>query len=166
MNIEVTTQIHVPIADLWRLVADDFTGIQHWASSVVSAVPLTDVESSEDAPVAGRFCAFTPDPDGFGAREVITSYDRADYHLEFDFEPVNAPRALPVRKNQVHIDLRPVDAGTTELRWTATPELKAHGYALYPLLKVGLTRAFKGLVQELKDHAEAGRQNPDLRAAS
>jgi len=31
----------------------------------------------------------------------------------------------------------------------AEPELKAHGYAIYPLLKIGLTKNFTGVLEQM-----------------
>jgi hypothetical protein len=155
MNINVTTRIARPIDDLWALVADDFTGIANWTKSVVSAVELTDAPVAEGAPSAGRLCRFTDDPAGFGAREAITSYDKANWRLEFDFEPVNAPMWPPVKRNHVVITLSELGPKETELRWEASPELKPHGYVLYPVLKMALTKAFRDLLKELKVHAES-----------
>ncbi|MEM6994126.1 MAG: SRPBCC family protein [Myxococcota bacterium] len=156
MKIDVVTQIARPIDEVWALVADDFTSIQRWSASVVTSDVLTDVTPADGSPVSGRYCTFTDDPKGFGAREEITSYDKENHVLKFDVEPMNAPAALPLRKNHVVLTLRALGPSETEVRWVAEPELKAHGYVLYPMLKLGLAKAFRGILGELKKYAEAG----------
>lgn len=154
--MQVTTAIEIarPIDEVWSLVADRFTEIQSWAASVIVSRPLEEAPAT-DAPMAGRFCQFTDDPNGFSARETITGYDRDNYRLDFEVVPVNAPKALPLKKNNVTITLRQVSPSQTEVRWTAVAELKAHGYLLYPMLKIGVTKQFHGLLEELKAYAEA-----------
>ena len=154
MNIEIVTTIARPIEDVWSVVADDFTSIQTWSASVVTSSPLEGLSTIGGAPMAGRVCTFTDDPEGFGAREQITRYDAANHTLEFDVEPLNAPRALPIRRNHVVVTLRRIDAGTTELTWVSQPTLKPHGFLLYPMLKLGLAKSFRGIVGELKAFLE------------
>ena len=70
MKIEIKKRIARPVEEIWNLVADDFTSIQRWSASVITSTAITDRPSAGDAPIGGRYCTFTDDPDGFGAREV------------------------------------------------------------------------------------------------
>lgn len=165
MNIEVTTDINAPIETVWKLLADDFTSIQTWSESVITSNPL-EVTGPSGAPMGGRYCTFTDDPNGFGARETITRYDRNAWTLAFDVEPVNAPKAIPIVRNHVTVTLEQRGANETHLRWTVVPELKSFAYVMYPLVKMGLRKAFKGIIGELKSYAESGRTNaPHMGAA-
>lgn len=165
MKIEVTTDINAPIETVWKLLADDFTSIQTWSESVITSNPL-EVNGPSDAPMAGRYCTFTDDPNGFGARETITAYDRETWTLAFDVEPVNAPKAIPIVRNQVTVTLEQRGPSETHLRWIVVPELKPFAYVMYPLVKMGLRKSFKGIIGELKIYAEAGRASaPNLDAA-
>jgi hypothetical protein len=155
MNVQSTVRVDAPIHTVWGFLAEDFTGIAHWASQVVSARPLDDAPVLPGARVAGRYCAFTDDPDGFGAREQITGFDPENHTLNFDFEPVNGPRALPVLRNHVEVVLRSLPGGMTEVVWTASPELTWFGVLLTPVLKLGLRKSFDGLLRELKTHIES-----------
>ncbi len=157
MKIEIVTRIACPIAEVWKLAAEDFTSVQTWSASVVTSKALPNAADAVDAPMGGRYCTFTDDPEGFGAREMITKFDANNHHLEFDVVPVNAPAAIPLKKNRVVLTLTALGPSETELRWVATPELKPHGYVMYPLVKLGLTKSFRGIVAELKSYAERGR---------
>ena len=160
MKIEAVTQIDRPIEDVWALVADDFTSIQRWSASVFTSDPIEAAEADGSAPVAGRYCTFTEDPKGFGAREVIRKYDKANHRLEFDVVPVNAPAAVPLKQNHVVLTLEALGPSTTRVRWVATPELKAHGYLMYPMVKLGLGKAFRGILKELKEFARVELPRP------
>ena len=162
MEVQAQIRIQRSIDDVWTLFADEFTQIATWSESVVESVPLADSAVATDAPLAGRVCQFTDDPNGFKARETITAYDKANHRLEFDVVPIDAPAALPLRKNVVTVTLWPISETETELRWVATPELKPHGYLLYPAVKAGMTKAFRGLLEEFKRYAEGSQ----MRAAS
>jgi hypothetical protein len=165
MKIEVTTDINAPIDAVWTLLADDFTSIQTWSDSVFTSNPL-EVTGPNGAPVGGRYCTFTDDPDGFAARETITTYDKASWTLAFDVDPVNAPKAIPLVRNHVTVILEQRAPNETRLRWVTEPELKSFAYVMYPLIKIGLRKSFKGIVAELKAFAEGdGAQRPHLGAA-
>jgi len=153
MKITVKTIISRSIDDVWTLVADDFTSIQRWSASVVISEKLARSDVC-DAPSGGRYCTFTDDPQGFGARETITRYDRTAYRLEFEVVPMNAPAALPLKRNYVTISLERLSNGDTELTWVAEPELKVHGYLLYPVLRLGIAKSFGKILSELKAYAE------------
>ncbi len=164
MKIDLKTQISCPIDELWAQVADDFTAIERWSETVITSQALHPDESVSGSPMAGRYCTFTDDPDGFAARETITYYDKHDYVLKFDVVPVHAPKAIPIRKNQVEVTLRAHGPGETELRWVVAPDLKPHGYLLYPMVKLGLSKSFRGILDELKEYAERGRSSAPLDA--
>ena len=154
MRIEAVIQIDRNIDDVWKLAADDFTSIAQWSTSVFTSDPIEDEAADGDAPMAGRYCTFTEDPKGFAARETIRTYDKANHTLEFDVVPVNAPAALPMKKNRVVMTLTALGPSSTEVRWVATPELKPHGYLMYPMVRLALGKAFRGILKELKDYAE------------
>jgi hypothetical protein len=59
--------------------------------------------------------------------------------------------------------VRPLEVqgpNATRANWDATPELKAHCYVLYPLLKMGPGKAFGDILKELKTCAENQVQGP------
>lgn len=163
MKSKTTITIARPIDEVWHLVAEDFTSIARWSESVVTSDPLEPEGALEGATMGGRYCTFTPDPNGFGAKEMITEFDRANFTLRFDVEPVNAPAALPIKANHVTLTLKKVGASQTEVVWIAEPELKFHGYLLYPMLAIGLRKSFQGILEELKTHAE-GQPQPGKQA--
>lgn len=154
MKIDIVTTIARPIDEVWTLAADDFTSVQRWSDSVVTSQALPPVASADGAPMGGRYCTFTDDPDGFGARETITKYDKANYHLEFEVVPTNAPAFVPIKRNYVVLTLRALGPNETEVRWVAVPDLKPHGYLLYPMVKLGLAKSFRGILSEMKNYAE------------
>jgi len=155
MLIETSILVARPVDHVWALIAEDFTGIANWFDGVVTATPITDAPTLEGAPMAGRVCTFSADPNGFAARERFTHFDAAAYTYSFDFEPQNAPAALPIKVNHVTVRLVEVDADHTEVLWTAEPELKLLAKAISPVVKAGIAKGFRGLLQDFKAAAEA-----------
>jgi len=137
MNIEQTVRIDKPAADVWNIVAHDFAGISKSLGSVKHSYPLDDAPTPEGAPYAGRVCEFSTDPSGLQAREAITAFDEANREMKFEVVSVNAPAALPLKRNVVKVAVRELSETSSEVYWLSTPELKAHGYLMYPMLKMG-----------------------------
>ena len=67
-----------------------------------------------------------------------------------------SPAALPIVRNVITVRVTPSGDGADVL-WIAEPELKAHGYLVYPVLKAGLRAEFSRVLAQLKEHAEARR---------
>jgi hypothetical protein len=160
MNIDISIDIDASAEGVWRLVADDFTSIQTWSASVITSNPI-DVSAIDGAPMGGRYCTFTDDPAGFGARETITEYDEDNLRLAFDVVPVNAPKALPLRENHVVVTLERLGTGQTRMRWLISPDLKPLGYVMYPIVKAALRKSFRGILEELKTYAERGASSAE-----
>ncbi len=154
MKVENHVRIQLPIDQVWQIIAVDFAHIQDWMSDVRKSEALTDVPGADNAPVAGRFCQLSDDPEGLCARETITRFDAASHQLEFVAVPVNAPALLPLTENRIEVSLVEIGPEETEVRWTAAPALKTHGYLMYPMLKLGLSRGFQDLLSQLKAFAE------------
>jgi|GEM_PF-644237 len=167
MHIDLSTRIARPIDVVWTRVADEFARIEEWLPSVVTSTPLEANQVPAgldlDAPVAGRMCTFTDRDDGLAAFEPITEYNKAEYRLRFDAVPQNAPALLPVSVNHVTMQLVEVGPNETELQLHASPELKPHGYLMYPLVKSALTKTFGGLLDGQKEWVE--RDDPAAQAA-
>ena len=134
MEIDVTTTINTPVSKVWKILAEDFADIQVWLNAVKKSYEITDATKADGAPLAGRICEFTDDGNGLKARESITSWNAAEHRLGFEVVPEGGG-LLPVIKNVVDVLLTAVDDNTTKLDWHCEPELKAHGYLMYPLLK-------------------------------
>lgn len=154
MNIALTTHIDAPAHLVWTVLADEFVQVSSWLTSVVDSYALPDAAPIAGAPIAGRVCQFTEDPNGLQAHETITYWSEDELRLDMDVVVKNAPPALPISRNLAQFQLFEVDGGT-EVRFSAEPSLKPLGYVLYPVLKRGLSKQFGGLLAQLKTHVEA-----------
>jgi hypothetical protein len=155
MELQLDIRIDRPIDEVWQVLVTEFDDIHQWLDGVVDSYPLPDVEKPEAWPSAGRVCQLTDDPAGMQAWERITNLDATQKTLELEVVVRNAPALMPVKRSITSFALTELSDGATEVSLSAAPELKAHGYAMYPLLKVGLTKNFKGLLDALKARVES-----------
>lgn len=154
MNINAQALIHRSIDSVWHELAEKFTDISRWYKPVTKSYPLDVTKQAPDAPVAGRVCEFKEDGSGAKAVETIIEYDKEKFVLEIDVQVAGAPAIFPVKSNTALFTLAKKGENETEVSITTDIKLKPHAYLLYPLLKLGLNKNFKGLLMELKSHAE------------
>ncbi len=155
MELHLNERIERPIDDVWQVLANEFDGIHEWLDAVQDSYAIPDLEVPEGQPSAGRVCLLSPNPDGLQAWERITKLDAVGKLLEIEVDMRNAPAVMPVKRNVATFQLTDLGGGATQVTLDAEPELKAHGYAMYPLLKVGLSKNFAGLLEALKAHVES-----------
>lgn len=155
MKIQTTIEINQSIEQTWSLLTDDFTQIHNWFGPVHKAYELTSSTPLEGASCAGRICEFSPKPNSMKAVETITAWDKKNYCFDLHVEIANAPTGFPVAHNNARFALEKMDTGRTRFTILAKPKLKAHGYLLYPLLKLGLGKSFKDLSKAFKAHCES-----------
>ncbi len=154
MKIDVTTTVARSVQEVWAAVADDFTAIHRWSDGVFTSDALTDINGTTEAPIAGRYCTFTEDPKGLAAREIIRHYDKTNHRLEFEVLPNRSSASQPLTRNYVTITLAANGPSETQMRWVSTPSVNMVGYLMYPLIQLGLTKTFRGILKELKDDIE------------
>lgn len=154
MKISKSIVINKPTDQLWHLIAHQFDKAHLWMGPIPNSVAIGTGQSKTGAPMAGRMCDLSDNPNGAKVKEIITHFSEADKSLSFDVLPVNNPAIVPIKQNHVQMSLRSVGQGKTEVTWTASPQLKLFAYPFYPLLRLVFPLAFGKLLQGLKDYAE------------
>ena len=154
MKITKTVTINQPVEQVWDLVAHQFDKAHLWMGPIPHSVALGEGQSPVGAPMQGRVCDLSEDPDGAKVKEVITQFSEKNKTLTFDVLPVNNPAIVPIKQNSVHMSVRSEGDGRTKVIWTASPQLKPAAYLFYPLLRLIFPVAFGKLLQGLKDYAE------------
>ena len=165
MNILLKEIINKPIDQVWQVAAVDFAGNARWMSAVPIAHEKQGGTKADSSPTEGRLCEIQARPDGLLADETITRFDAAQHIVTWDVYVKNAPALLPIKKNVAEMRLRPLSPESTEVTWEANPELKTFAYLMYPLVKAGLAKTFKQILEELKYFMEEGKQHPRKVAA-
>lgn len=160
MRIIKKTRIEKPAKDVWQVVGTDFDKAHLWMALVPNSHAKDDGTKVEEAPVCGRVCEFTNESNGFYADELITDYSDAKMQMTIEVTPRNSPKPLPLIKNIVTISIKELDKNSSEITWDSNPQIKAWGYFIYPLFKMGLSKAFKEVLEELKHFVETGQPHP------
>ncbi len=156
MKINHEIEIDRPIDQVWDVLANQFADAYKWIASVPKSYELKE-EAIDGAPVAGRMCELSAKgPDGLVAHEIITVFDADNYRLQLRATPQNTPSGFPVKHNLLTYQLRPLGDTRTLVSLEAQPQTRFTGKILFPLVKVGLSKAFANLNKQLKAHVEGG----------
>ena len=157
MRTENKIIIKKPVQEVWSVLGDNFEKAGEWMAIVNNSYSLPGEPEFEEASVQGRTCEFGSGPEGFKAKEFITQYDPKNYRLGIKVIPINAPKALPLKENEVDIRLLPKGSDETEVIWVTNPIMNLAGKMLSPLLKVGIQKSFGEILEELKVYVETGK---------
>lgn len=154
MKLSLTETVARPASEVWHALAHEFDQISEWYTPVVKSYELPDAEPLAGATKNGRICEF----DAEGSRravETITGWDEDARKIDVNVEIEGASAALPVARNTVSFQVEPVDDGHSIVHFESNLELRLHGYLLFPFVKLGLTKSFGSLLQDLKGHVES-----------
>ena len=159
MNITLKNTINAPIPDVWDKLAIHFDRAADWMSSIPKSVEKTDGVKVDGAPMVGRVCDLTTDPNGPIVDETILSYDEASH--TFSVEVVPEGGRIPIVKNNITFSLSDLGNDQTEMVWDSNVELKLIGKILSPILRAGLSKNLSGLMDELKYYVENNKPHPN-----
>lgn len=155
MKITKTVTINKPAEQVWKLIAHDFEKAYLWMDPIPHSYGIGEGNGSHGAPMEGRMCNLSDDPEGAKVKEIITHYNEQDKTLAFDVFPVNNPAIIPIKQNSVQMTVKPIGANQSEVIWIASPQLKRPAYLFYPLLRIIFPLAFAKLLKGLKVYAES-----------
>jgi len=154
MKIVKRTHIQRSAQAVWQLIAHDFDKAYLWMGPIPHSYDIGKGQSHLGAPMEGRICHLSDNPNGAKAKEIITHYDEAQMSLTFEITSINVPAIVPVKKNTVQMTVKATAHNRCEVIWIAQPELKTPAYLAYPLLRMALPLAFGKLLSGLKQYAE------------
>ncbi|WP_448551713.1 SRPBCC family protein [Thalassotalea montiporae] len=154
MNITKSVTINKSAEQVWHLVAHQFDKAHLWMGPIPHSAAIGAGDSELGAPMQGRMCDLSKNPNGAKVKEVITQFSEQDKTISFDVLPVNNPAIVPLKQNHVQMSVRAVDSNSCQVIWTASPQLKLLAYPFYPLLRLIFPVAFGKLLAGLKDYAE------------
>lgn len=154
MKITKTVTINKPADQIWHLIAQDFDKAHLWMGPIPKSSALGEGKGITGAPMAGRICDLSDNPEGAKVKEVITQFNEQNQTIAFDVLPINNPAIVPIRQNHVKMQVRPIGPKKSQVIWTSTPRLKPIAYAFYPLLRIVFPIAFDKLLNGLKHYAE------------
>ena len=154
MKIIKSVRIDKPSADVWQVVGEEFDQAYVWMSFVKHSFAIDNPKMPSTSPMGGRVCRFGETENSAYAEEEIINYDPVSRTISFIVYPKNTPALLPVRSNEVSIQVKSINPNQCEVIWTSSPDIKALGLILSPLLKFGLGKSFQIILKELKAYSE------------
>jgi len=157
MKTYFETTINAPVAKVWQVLAEDFENAAVWLSQVPTSYAHTKGEKVEHAPCNGRVCELTSKKDGPYAEENITLFDKQNFKLGIEVKIHNTN--MPVEVNNALAQLVP-QGNTTLVKWSNDTSLKFTGKLLSPLIRMGFSKNFKEILEELKYFCENDQPHP------
>ena len=125
-----------------------------WMGPIPKSEALGEGKSTLGAPMEGRICDLSDNPNGAKVKEVITQYSDTTRTIGFDVLPINNPAIVPIKQNNVVMHVQAIDEHSCKVSWTASPTLKVFAYPFYPLLRLVFPVAFGKLLTGLKQYSE------------
>lgn len=159
MKIKQKIIVNKPADVVWHLIGHQFEKAHLWMDPIPHSYAFNEDQTDTGAPVQGRICHLSNNPDGAKAREEIVAFDDAKRSVTFAITSINVPAVVPLKRNQVQMTVNSLSSHQCEVIWVAQPQLKAFAYPFYPLLRLLLPFAFGKLLSGLKRYSEA--QLPD-----
>ena len=77
MKLTLKNTINAPIPEVWDKLANQFDRAADWMSLIPKSVEKIDGVMADGAPMVGRVCDLTTNPDGPYVDETILSYSEA-----------------------------------------------------------------------------------------
>ena len=84
MKITKTITVNTTAEKLWQLIGHNFDQAHLWMDPVPHSFGFGEGESSIGAPMEGRICHLSNNPNGAKAKEVLTHFDDANRSLTFE----------------------------------------------------------------------------------
>lgn len=154
MKITKTITIDKPAEQIWHLLANEFDKAHLWMDPIPHSFEIGDGAGPNGAPMEGRICHLSNNPNGAKAKEVITQFDEADMSLSFQITSVDVPAIVPLKQNNVQMQVKALSSNQSRVTWVARPQLKLFAYPFYPLLRLALPSVFGKLLKGLKTYSE------------
>ncbi len=148
MKINKTISINATEEIVWKILAEDFDKASQWMSAVPHSYEIVDGDTAQNSPMVGRICELSNKPGGAFADKRISLYDAQSKVLHVEVVLQNAP--LLVVKNHLELSLLKEGPSETRVNLAADIQLTTTGKVLSPMLKLGLTKAFDDMLEELK----------------
>lgn len=160
MRITKKIRIEKPASEVWKILATDFDKAGDWMSVVKKSYVKEGDHEVIDAPMSGRVCELSAQPNGLRAYETITDFDEDNRSMSVDIVPANTPKLFPITKNTLCVSVMSIGHSSSRVIWSVEPQLKSYARLMAPLVKLGLGKAFMDVLEELKFYAETGKPHP------
>ena len=145
--------INAPAEKVWDILAHKFTDVGQWSRSISQSTINNDAPKVNNSPVGGRLC----DTSIGKISEEFTAYDEEG--MTFSFKGVITSKLFSnvISTNTVSV----IDDNSSKVTVSPEIDLKTLGMAMYPLIKMNLSKTIKGVLIDLKYFAENDKPSPE-----
>lgn len=164
MKYTTTTKINASANEVWRVFAHQFDEADQWISSVARSYGTDGGQKFAGATTTGRICEFKPDGSGMKVFERFVTYDEAAKTGRVHVDFIDPRRMLPMQSLSLDFTVSDDDGGSTAV-WGFGAAIKPFAKFMTPVLRIGITKAWRELAEELAYYVETGSPHPRKLAA-
>lgn len=162
MKIEQRIEISSQANDVWKVLGEDFVGVDQWMAGVGNSVEIKKGKRAQDAPTIGRMAEIAINPGTF-MDEKITTYNAQERTLVMNTTLIDVKG--PLNGYDTEIKVRELGDKKSEVIWTSKASFGLLGYPLFFVIKKGLSDGFFRGLEELKHFVETGEPHERKLAA-
>ena len=155
-----TATVNASADKVWEVFAHGFNDAHKWMASVPHSYAQANGESFDGAESDGRVCELGQGPTGMKASEQFLAYNEENKTATVKIDFVDAPSFFPVKFNTLDFSLKEITDGKSEMTWKFRSDIKAFGFLMWPLLRLGFGVFIGQIMEELTFYVENGTPHP------
>jgi hypothetical protein len=160
VNLTKSAIVNADADKVWAIFAHGFNDAHKWMASVNHSFAKTNGESFEGCQSDGRVCELSSNKKGIKASEQFLAYSEENKTATVKIDFIDAPIFFPVKFNTLDFSLKQIGEGKSEMTWKFRSDIKAFGFLLWPLLRIGFGIFIGQIMEELKFYVENGSPHP------
>lgn len=154
-TIEKSVTVEASVEQGWRVLAEEYGDVAHWASSVSASKPVLNGPRIGDASVSGRICETSIGE----VTETIVDCDRSQGQIAYTAHAEDMPFFVSGLKNRWTLIRQ--GKGKSEIKMNFEADLwPVFGLIMWPMMKGELDSLLDESLEELKVYLEQGKLHP------
>lgn len=160
MKLSLTMKTKATADEVWQLFAHQFDYADHWMAAAPKSYSNGEGKLFDGAKSSGRIIEMKPDGSGMKASERFIAYDEAAKTCIVRVDILNVSAAFPIKYNSLDFSVVQDSDGGSTIRWIYGAKIKPWAYVMWPMLRMGMFKAWKELSEEFKHYVETGKPHP------
>ena len=160
MELTKTMRMTATADKIWEVFAHQFDQGDRWMAAVPRSYSNDGGKLFNGAKSTGRICEMNPDGTGMKAAERFIAYDESAKTCTVRVEFLNVSGAFPIKYNSLDFSVVQDNDGSSTVKWIFGAKIKPWAYLMWPMLRMGMFRAWKELSEEFKHYVETGKPHP------
>lgn len=150
---------------VWEVFAHQFDEGHRWMAAVPKSYSNDGGKLFDGAKSTGRIVEMNADGTGMKASERFVEYDESAKTCVVKVDLLDAPMLFPIKYNSLSFSVVHDDDNNCTVQWIYGAKIKPLAYLMWPLLRMGMFKAWKELSEEFKCYLETGEPHPRKVAA-